>query len=146
MEILSVSKPAHTAAGGIDLILETEDFGTIPFHAVPTDPEESDSYQLYHRAIAGEFGEIAPYEPLPVPIPQVITARQGKLTLLDFGIYQNVLEYINSLSGDEAIRAKISWEAATEFNRNDPVLEAITEALNLTSEEIDQMFIHGASL
>ena len=145
MRILSVLKPTHTPSG-IDLTLETEEFGVIPFHAVPTDPEESNSYQLYHRAMAGEFGEIAPYQPPPVPVPQVITARQGKLTLLDFGIYQNVLDYINNLSGDEAVRAKISWEAATEFNRNDPVLAAVTQALNLNSEEIDQMFIHGATL
>ena len=146
MNILNASSPVCTAAGGIDLVLETEEFGSIPFHALPTSPEDSDSYKLYQRAMRGEFGNIAPYEPLPASVPQIITARQGKLTLLDFGIYQNVLDYINNLSGDDAIRAKISWEAATEFNRNDPVLAAITQALSLTSEEIDQMFIHGASL
>ena len=146
MRILSVLSAARTASGGVDLVLETEEFGSIPFHALPTSPEDSDSYKLYQRAMRGEFGNIAPYEPFPAPIPQIITARQGKLTLLDSGIYQNVLDYINGLSGDEAIRAKISWEAATEFNRDDPVLVAITQALGLTSEEIDQMFIHGASL
>ena len=146
MEILSISNPVKTAAGGINLILETVEYGEIVFHTVPTDPKDSNSYQLYHRAVAGEFGDIAPYIPSSPVVPQVITARQGKLTLLDYGIYQNVIDYIASIPGEAGIRAKISWEAATEFNRNDPILATITQALNLTSGEIDQMFIHGATL
>lgn len=145
MKVLSATNPKYTSCG-VELEVEFEGLGLVPFHAVPTDPKDSNSYQLYHRAVAGEFGDIAPYIPPSPVVPQVITARQGKLTLLDYGIYQNVIDYIASIPGEAGIRAKISWEAATEFNRNDPVLAAITQALNLNSEEIDQMFIHGATL
>jgi len=145
MNLISASNPRYTLTG-IELEVDFDDLGLVPYHAVPTDPEDSLSYSLYQRAINKEFGDIAPYVANTQIAPQIITARQGKLTLLDYGIYQNVIDYIASIPGEAGIRAKISWEAATEFNRNDPVLAAITQALSLTSEEIDQMFIHGANL
>ncbi|WP_223512651.1 tail fiber assembly protein [Pseudomonas sp. GL-B-19] len=50
---------AHTA---INVMLVTEEQGTIPFTATPDD---STSYgpEIYARVVAGEFGEIAAYEP-----------------------------------------------------------------------------------
>lgn len=131
---------------GIELMIEAEGLGVVPYYATPDFKPGTYEEEIYNNAIAGVYGTIAPYSPPPAPVPQIITARQGKLTLLDYGIYQNVIDYIASIPGEAGIRAKISWEAATEFNRNDPVLAAITQALSLTSEEIDQMFIHGASL
>lgn len=61
MNIISVSNPVRTECGGINLDLVTEEFGEISFHAIPTDPEGSNSYQLYQRAISGEFGDITPW-------------------------------------------------------------------------------------
>lgn len=58
MEILEIINPRYTNIG-VDLNIRTVDFGWIWFHATPTDSVESGRV-LYSRAIANEFGVIAP--------------------------------------------------------------------------------------
>lgn len=101
MEILSISGPVRTASGGIDLTLETVEFGVIPFHAVGTEPEESRSYKLYQRAIAGEFGEIAPY------FPPVLTAGEKKKIVDDR--VQTLLDTTAQAYGYDDIRNAVSY-------------------------------------
>ena len=49
----------------INLIVKWEEFSEeMPFCAMPTDPEPH-GVDLYNRAKAGEFGEVAPYIPVP---------------------------------------------------------------------------------
>ena len=50
---------AHTA---VDLLVNHEAFGEIPFTATPDDPEPH-GRAIYASAIAGDFGQIAPYTP-----------------------------------------------------------------------------------
>lgn len=101
MEILSISNPVRTAAGGVDLILGTEEYGVIPFHAVGTDPVGSDSYQLYNRAIAGEFGVVAPYS------PPVLTPEQKKKIMAD--MVQAHLDATAQVYGFDDIRNAVSY-------------------------------------
>lgn len=57
----------YTASGMIEMLVDHPDFGTIPFAASPID-SEAHGRDLYARAIAGEFGPIAPYvEPVKTP-------------------------------------------------------------------------------
>ncbi len=53
---------ANAANTAINLVLVTDELGAIPFTATPDD---STSYgpEIYELAVAGEFGDIAPYEP-----------------------------------------------------------------------------------
>lgn len=101
MNILSVSNPIRTVAGGIDLVLETEELGIIPFHAVGADPEESNSYQLYHRAVAGEFGEIAPYS------PPALTAEQKKQAVIE--MVQAHLDAAAKAYGYDDIKSAVTY-------------------------------------
>ena len=98
MKILSISNPAMTAAGGVDLVLETEEYGVIPFHAVGTTPIGSDSYRLYHRAIADEFGTITPYSPPP---------KQRKKAIAD--MVQAHLDVTAQVYGFDDIRNAVSY-------------------------------------
>lgn len=145
MKILSVNSPARTAHG-INLMVEFEGLGVVPYHAMEGGRAGTYEEELWVKASSGEYGAIAPYIPPAPIIPQVITSRQGKLALLDAGIYQQVVSAIDSMAGDAGVRAKITWESASEFRRDDPVLCSIAAALGLQGEQIDQMFVHGATL
>lgn len=144
MRVLSASNPRYSE-NGVDLDVHFEGIGVVPFCASQDDVEQI-GRELYARAMYGEFGTIAPYIP-PLPtIPQSITPRQGKLALLDAGMYSAVTAAIEAMGGGAGIRAKITWESATEFRRNDPVLCSLAASLGLTDAQIDQLFIHGATL
>ena len=101
MKILSISSPVRTAAGGVDLTIETEEFGVIPFHAVGTEPEESRSYQLYHQATAGEFGTVAPYS------PPALTPEQKNKAIAD--MVQAHLDATAQVYGFDDIRNAVSY-------------------------------------
>lgn len=79
--------------------------------------------------------------PAPV-IPASVTPRQVRLLLLQQGLLSQVEALI--ASSDEA--TKITWAYASEFKRNDPLLEALATQLGLTSQQVDQFFIAAAAI
>lgn len=75
MKIISARTPKQTELGGIELFVTFEGIGEVPFHATPDDIEEY-GRELYARAVAGEFGPVAPYvtpEPTPEDIQKTLT-------------------------------------------------------------------------
>jgi hypothetical protein len=69
LTIESASNPAYTAEDGSGIILTVkfEEFpSSILFHATPTDTE-AHGVDLYNRAQAGDFGDIAAYVPPAQP-------------------------------------------------------------------------------
>jgi hypothetical protein len=67
--IQSASKPIYSSANGksINLYVKFAEFNeTIEFNAMPNDPMPH-GVELYNRAKAGEFGEVAPYVAPPQP-------------------------------------------------------------------------------
>lgn len=80
----------------------------------------------------------------PTPVPFVLTPRQMRLELLEHGITEtDVDNVINSLSSPTKEQAFIGWRHALEFKRDDPLLNQVATMLNLTQEDVDQMFIVG---
>lgn len=77
-----------------------------------------------------------------VPVPQSVTPRQVRLLLLQQGLLANVEAMIKA--GDQA--TQITWEFASEFRRNDPLLEQLSKALGLTDAQVDGFFIAAASI
>jgi hypothetical protein len=74
-------------------------------------------------------------------IPQSISPRQARLQLLKTGLLDE-LESVVSANREW----RISWEYATEVNRNSPLIDAVATQANLTPEQIDQMFIEASKL
>lgn len=75
MKIISAHTPRHTAGDGIELVVMFEDLDELPFLALPDDVEEH-GRELYARALAGEFGPVAPYvapEPAPEDVQKTLT-------------------------------------------------------------------------
>lgn len=76
-------------------------------------------------------------------IPKIVTMRQARLALLQQGLLQTVTDAIVN-GTDEAM--KIEWEYATEVRRDWPSLIALTESLNMTSADLDNLFQLASTL
>lgn len=80
---------------------------------------------------------------LPTPIPQVVSARQARLALLQNDLLATVEQAIAS-SNNAAIQ--IEWEYATELRRDNQLVASIGYSLNMTDEQIDQLFLLASTL
>jgi len=79
----------------------------------------------------------------PAPIvPEFVTPRQVRLLLLQ----QGLLDEVEAIIAQSDRATQITWEFAIQFNRNDPLLQALANNLNLTSEQVDQFFIAASQL
>ena len=77
----------------------------------------------------------------PIQIPQTLTPRQARLILLKY----NLLDDIEALLiTDKALQ--IWWEYSLDVDRNNEYLLQASEALGLSSEQLDDMFIEGILL
>lgn len=77
-----------------------------------------------------------------VIIPEFITRKQAKLILKQKGLLEQVE---STLSGASELQ-KIEWDESLHFERNNPVLLSIAQSLNLSDEQIDQMFVEAKTL
>lgn len=86
-------------------------------------------------------GQWIEYIPIPKKIKITsVTPRQARLALLEANLLSNVENYISQLSEQDQKIAKIEWEYAITIERNSNFLKQITQALNLTEEDIDNLF------
>lgn len=79
---------------------------------------------------------------LPPPVPTSVTPRQVRLLLLQ----QNLLADVEALMAQQDEAIKIAWEYASEFRRDDPLLNQVAQNLNLTQEQLDQFFIAASTI
>jgi len=77
-----------------------------------------------------------PIPPLPPPVPESITPLQARKTLRKAGLLTTVNAFIATQS-DEVQEA---WEYAIGIYRNDPLITSLQVELNLTNEQLDDLF------
>ena len=96
--------------------------------------------------INGEL--IAPIKPEPPKvIPQSITIRQAREIVIKMGLFQTVEDTLNGIEDDtQRLIARNYWEYSEVFERNHQILLALTAALGLTDEQLDEMFIAASKL
>lgn len=75
-------------------------------------------------------------------VPASVTPRQVRLLLLS----QNLLSQVEAIIAASDEPTKITWQYASEFRRDDPLLTALAQQLGLTSEQVDQFFIAASQL
>jgi hypothetical protein len=74
--------------------------------------------------------------------PEWITKRQAKLALLGAGMLPAVEAAIAASAPD----VQITWNDATVYYRNDPLIAAVAGGLGLTEDQIDDLFIAGSAI
>lgn len=97
--------------------------------------------ELGQYAVWGGTDWYATYNPPPAErpvVPESITKYQAKMILLQYGLYEQVEEFVKN-STDNAL--KISWYDAVNFHRNNSFVDSIAAQFGLTSDQIDEMFI-----
>lgn len=89
---------------------------------------------------------IEPEEP-EVIIPQSLTPRQIRLAMLQSGISLDSIDtMIESLPAKQKPVVKVMWEYSGTYLRDDEILIGFASQLDMTSEDIDNLFILWASL
>ena len=118
----------------------------LPFTASPDDSEVH-GRAIYEAALAGQFGAIAAYVAPPPPepvIPQQVTRAQGKVVLIQMGLWQPVLDYVAAISDPvQKAVAEVALHDTQFWQRNSPFLNTAAQALGITSEQMDQLFIQA---
>lgn len=80
-------------------------------------------------------------------IPKNISSKQIRLGLLSSGFsLQMINDAISQMPEPQKSYAQITWEYATVFEREHPMIESLGTQLGLTSEQIDQLFIRASEL
>ena len=129
--IMVATKDATALFPARQMLLEVTDY-------TGTDPQADFGGMQYVEA-SNSIIAIPP--PAPPPVTSV-TPRQARLALLAAGLLDQVQSAVDVAGG----ATKITWEYATEFDRNDPLIITFGTSLNLTSAQIDALFVQAATL
>lgn len=71
-------------------------------------------------------------------VPPIVSPYQARVALLQANLLSTVEAFMNS--GSAPAEAKIAWEYATQFERHSPFIESLGPLLNLTEQQIDDLF------
>ena len=91
-----------------------------------------------------EGAVVEPYIAPPTPIPSTVTRFQALAVLAAGGYLPTIKTYIATLGEDNITR--LAWENATDWERTSPTLNALATMLNLTSAEVDDLFIAASQV
>lgn len=83
--------------------------------------------------------------PTPV-VPIEVTMRQARLALLQAGKLAAVATAIDAMASPAKEAAQIEWEYSNTLRRDHPLVAALGPTLNLTSEQLDSLFITATGL
>lgn len=86
-------------------------------------------------------GKLVPLAPAPV-VPESISPRQFRQALTHFGFRQQVDAAV-AASADQDLKDWYEW--STDFQRHHPEVLAMAAALGFTSDQLDQVWIYGAT-
>lgn len=91
-----------------------------------------------------------PFLVIPPPyIPQVptkVTMRQARLALHSTGNLAAVEAAINALPEPPRTAARIEWDYSSEVHRDKEFVALMGQSLNLTEEDLDNLFTLAATL
>jgi len=111
---------------------------------IPINEQNSD-YQKYLLWLS-EGNEPLPADPEPIVLPTSVTMRQARLALLQVGLLANVEAAIASIPGIEGDAARIEWEYAITLDRYHSLTMGMAQALQLTEQQLDDLFVLANSL
>ena len=79
-----------------------------------------------------------------LPVPEEVRADQLRISLALNGITNEVIySILESLEEPNKTVAKVKWEYTSTFHRENELLKGVQQALNLTDEQVDNIFINA---
>ena len=140
----------------INVALETDVFGEIPFSASPDDVE-AHGREIFADAVAGKFGVIAEYVAPPAApriVPQSVTRYQGRAALLQMGLLDDIDAHYAALptdTADEALNlhnrmAKERWVGMLNFERDSEELVELASAFGMSATQVDDLFCFAETI
>lgn len=82
-----------------------------------------------------------------MPVPESVTTRQGMEQLIRSGLDEQVDDAINGITDIVERKLARNWlDKASIWERNNPQLLAIGNALGLSTQDVDSLFIQAATL
>lgn len=80
----------------------------------------------------------------PVYIPNSVSKLQAKVALLQAGLMPQIDAILEDSETSEIV--KLAWNDASEFRRNSLPISTMAGLLNLTEQEVDDLFVLAASI
>jgi hypothetical protein len=93
-------------------------------------------------ATPAEVAEIEALRNAPPPVPHRVTRRQARLALLNAGL----LDAVEAAIANAPPAVRITYEDATEWWRDDPLIASLSASLGLTTEQVDDLFLQASRL
>lgn len=81
------------------------------------------------------------------PVPQQVTRAQGKVVLIQMGLWPQVVAYVDAIQ--DPMQKAIAQAAAYEtlhWQRSSPFLNQAADALGITPEQMDEMFRQASQI
>ena len=80
----------------------------------------------------------------PVPVPAAVSRFQARMALRAAGLF----DAVETMMANPAtpIAAVEAWQTAQEFRRQSPTILAMAQALNLTEQQLDDLFIAAGQI
>lgn len=112
----------------------------------PAFPDPPAGQQLADYALTVTDGVIAvaaTFQPIPPPpVPDEVSAMQAQLVLDQTGR----LDAVEAAIAQASRQVQIYWAKATTLHRQHPVLLQMAQALGMTSDDLDALFVAAAAL
>lgn len=130
-----------------------------PVHDGPTPEFDPMTHELVWGEpvlIEGQWRREATAAPLPADVvadrrralvPQVVSRAQGKVALIQAGLWPSVLEFVAAIPDPvERAVAEVTLHDTQEWRRDSPFLASAAAALDLSEAQLDELFITAGGL
>ena len=102
---------------------------------------------VYDRATQGAFfrdgvWEVETAQPPAAPVPAQVSRAQGKVVLIQMGLWQQVLDFVAAIpDSTQRALAEVAVHDTQNWQRSSPFLNQAADALGITQAQIDELFI-----
>ena len=92
----------------------------------------------------GGVWEVETAAPPRRPVPTQVTRAQGKVVLIQMGLWQQVLDYVSGIPDPvQKAVAEVALNDTQYWQRNSPFLTQAAAALGMTDEQLDDLFVQA---
>jgi hypothetical protein len=97
---------------------------------------------IVRDATPAEIAEIEALRNALLPVPRRVTRRQARLALLNAGL----LDAAEAAIANAPPAVRITYEDATEWWRDDPLIADLAQSLGLSESQVDKLFLKASRL